>query len=364
MNRLKFLIIYISSAILLVGCGSPIETAKKIGKVIIDPSIPVGEKAVQPSTIRFSLLADADINPNFSGDATPLQVTVVYLREDSKLLNLALDELTDVDIETVLGKNYLDHQDYTLIPGQFKTLEEIKLYKENQYVAVIGYYAADAESEWKRIIPAKGKGEEYKFLIHARKSAIDIRQDGDNPIDLEEFKVEESQQELYSSEEALADEESINGETTIDLEQSEELTDGTGFELTTQEVIEPYTGGNQLSYDLTKTATSSESLAINGVTTGEASQVPYPFLAGQRALITPVKEPINSNINSTNELMKENENIKAVILNALAPKAPVTRITLESTQPMTSQNFINVRAPNKVVIIESLNQSVKKTNSN
>lgn len=364
MNRFKFIAMCLASALVLIGCGSPIETAKKIGQVIIDPGIQVGEKEAQPSTIRFSLLADADINPNFSGNATPLQVTVVYLREDSKLLNLALDELTDVDIETVLGKNYLDHQDYTLIPGQFKTLEEVKLYKENQYVAVIAYYAADADSEWKRIIQAKGKGEEYKFLIHARKNSIDIRQDGDNPVDLEEFKAEESEEELYSIEDQIS-EENIIEEITEDLEPSEELMEATEFEIpNVEETLEPFNEVNPLNFDMTEAVSNSEALALNSTDVMEVSKVPYAFLASSRAVISPVKEPMKWKFNGKNDLIDANENIKSALLNAMGQKAPVTRIRLESTQPLPNQDFINVRATNKVVIIESLNQPVKQKTNN
>lgn len=46
---------------------------------------------------------------------------MVLLAEDSKLLATDYDQVT-ADVEKALGKNYLDHQDYTLLPGQFKYL--------------------------------------------------------------------------------------------------------------------------------------------------------------------------------------------------------------------------------------------------
>lgn len=55
----------------LSGCSGPFEAISKIGKVMWDPSTPVGAEKEQPSVVAFTLLADPEINPNDQGEATP-----------------------------------------------------------------------------------------------------------------------------------------------------------------------------------------------------------------------------------------------------------------------------------------------------
>ncbi|MBI0220661.1 type VI secretion system lipoprotein TssJ, partial [Yersinia pestis subsp. pestis] len=56
---------------LLSGCSGAWEATKKVGKVVMDPDIPVGQATDQPSTVRLTLLSDPDTNPNEKGEAVP-----------------------------------------------------------------------------------------------------------------------------------------------------------------------------------------------------------------------------------------------------------------------------------------------------
>ncbi|ANI28407.1 type VI secretion protein [Yersinia entomophaga] len=163
--------------LLLPGCSSTWEATKKVGQVMWDPSIPVGVKDDQPSTVQITLLAEADINPNDSGEAAPLEIQVIYLSEDSKLLAADDDQLTSEELEKVLGKNYIDHQDYTLLPGQYKPLPPIKLKAENRYLGVVGHYTDAEKAEWKKIIRIDGVGHNYQVLVHVRANEIDLRKE-------------------------------------------------------------------------------------------------------------------------------------------------------------------------------------------
>ena len=49
---------------LLAGCGTVGNVFKKTGRVLMDPSIPVGAPDDQPTQIALSLYASADVNPN------------------------------------------------------------------------------------------------------------------------------------------------------------------------------------------------------------------------------------------------------------------------------------------------------------
>lgn len=162
--------------LLLSGCGAW-KATKKIGEVIMDPDTPVGQPSDQPSTIGLILLAEPDINPNEDGDATPTQIAVVYLSEDSKLLAADFDQLTPETLEKTLGKNYVDHQEYTLLPDQYKALPPVKLDDNDRYVGVVAWYADANRSEWKKTIKVKSTGQHYQVLIHLRANNIELRKE-------------------------------------------------------------------------------------------------------------------------------------------------------------------------------------------
>lgn len=158
------------------GCNSPIEAAKKIGQVIMDPSIQVGKDTEQPSTLRLTLLAEPNINPNNEKQPSPINLQVIYLTEDSTLQATYYDQLQEAELKTILGKNYLDHQDYTLVPDQYKPLPEIKLDEKNQYLGLIAYYSNPEISEWKRVIKLNGTGgNRYNVLAQVKKQHLIIK---------------------------------------------------------------------------------------------------------------------------------------------------------------------------------------------
>ncbi|WP_127959556.1 type VI secretion system lipoprotein TssJ [Serratia microhaemolytica] len=170
------LISAICSVFLLSGCGAW-EATKKVGKVIMDPSTKVGGDAEQPSTIQMTLLTEPDINPNEKGEASPTSIAVVYLKEDSKLLAADYDQLSSDALEKTLGKNYIDHQEYTLLPDQYKPLSSVKLEEKARYLGVVAYYADANRSEWKKIIKINGVGHNYHVLVHVRSNEIDLRKE-------------------------------------------------------------------------------------------------------------------------------------------------------------------------------------------
>ncbi|MFP2470607.1 type VI secretion system lipoprotein TssJ [Pseudescherichia vulneris] len=163
-------------ALLLTGC-SAWKATKKVGEVIINPDIPVGEPAEQPSIVRMVLLAEPDTNPNMQGEATPVEFAVIYLSEDSKLLAADHAQLTPDSLEKTLGKNYLDHQEYTLLADQYKPLAPITLEEKTRYIGVVAWFANMEKSEWKKTIKIKSIGKHYQILIHLRTNEIELREE-------------------------------------------------------------------------------------------------------------------------------------------------------------------------------------------
>ena len=158
-------------------CGNTGMALSKMGQIIKDPTIPVGGPLDQPSTLNLTLLAEPDINRNETNQPSPIEVKVVYLSEDSRLLSAYYEQLSTEDIKEVLGKNYIDHQDYTLLPSQFKAVPPIKLDKNNNYLVVVAYYADSGETEWKKVVKLSGVGHKYSVLVHLKDKEVDVRKD-------------------------------------------------------------------------------------------------------------------------------------------------------------------------------------------
>lgn len=155
----------------LSGC----TMTKKIGQVIADPGIQVGDLKQQSSSVSITLLTEPDSNLNGEGDPTPVDVQLVYLTDDSKFQAADYDLMASTPLPDALGKNYLDHQDFTLLPDTLKTLPDVKLDTKTQFIGIVAYFSDDQASEWKQIVPIEGTGHHYRLLVHVRQNSIEMK---------------------------------------------------------------------------------------------------------------------------------------------------------------------------------------------
>lgn len=172
MNVKAFLACVLISAA-LTGC----ETAKKIGQVISDPDIQVGDLKSQPSELTITLLTEPDININADGEAAPVDVQLIYLSDDSKIQAADYDQVSSTPLPDVLGKNYIDHQDFSLLPDTMKTLQPAKLDEKTQFIGVVAYFSDDQATEWKQVQPVEGTGHSYRVLVHVRQGSIEMKKE-------------------------------------------------------------------------------------------------------------------------------------------------------------------------------------------
>ncbi|MGK7331302.1 type VI secretion system lipoprotein TssJ, partial [Salmonella enterica] len=68
---------------------------------------------------------EPDSNLNSEGEPAAVDVHLVYLTDDSKFQAADYDLLAATPLPEALGKNYLDHQDLTLLPDTLKTLPDV-----------------------------------------------------------------------------------------------------------------------------------------------------------------------------------------------------------------------------------------------
>ncbi|WP_018918951.1 type VI secretion system lipoprotein TssJ [Vreelandella zhanjiangensis] len=178
MNAANALRIAALLAILMTlgGCASTREAAGKTWEIIKDPSTPVGYPEERPTLVDLSMVAEPNVNPNVEGEGTPLRFQVLQLKDDSMLMAADLTQLSE-DLETALGTNYLTHDDFTLLPGQWKFYEPFEVDEETRYIGLIAFYASPNEAEWKKVVKITSSGEHYHLLVHLRDSEVELRKE-------------------------------------------------------------------------------------------------------------------------------------------------------------------------------------------
>ncbi|MCE8017134.1 type VI secretion system lipoprotein TssJ [Halomonas sp. MCCC 1A17488] len=163
-------------ALVLSGCASTREAAGKTWQVMRDPSIPVGYPEDRPSRVDLAMLAAYDVNPNLEGDGTPLRFQVLQLKDDSMLMAADHHQLRD-DLEGALGTNYLTHDDFTLLPGQWKFYEPFEVDEQARYIGVIAFYSDPEQAQWKKVVKVSARGEDYHLLVHLRADEAELRKE-------------------------------------------------------------------------------------------------------------------------------------------------------------------------------------------
>lgn len=162
----------------LTGCSTPYNAVTKTAKVIWDPDIPVGYPEDLPSRVDLTMLAEPDVNPNEALAPTPIAFQVIELRDSSRLMAGDFDQLL-TDLEEALGENYVEHSDYTLVPGQFKYVESFEIDGDTRYVGVIAFYAYPNQSQWKKVVKVDPVGGRYHLLVNLRQRDVVLQKADD-----------------------------------------------------------------------------------------------------------------------------------------------------------------------------------------
>ncbi|MGO1296486.1 MAG: type VI secretion system lipoprotein TssJ [Vibrio sp.] len=120
--------------------------------------------AKQQTKVTFSLVADEGVNPSIWGEASPIEIQVFELQDDSMFMSADYDQLKN-DYEDALKSNYVKSYDYVLMPGQFKFVDSIPISKETHYIGVVAHFADPELSEWKKAVKVINKGRIYHLLM-------------------------------------------------------------------------------------------------------------------------------------------------------------------------------------------------------
>ena len=162
----------------LAGCSTPYNAVTKTAKVLWDPDIPVGYPEDLPSRVGLTMVAEPDVNPNESLAPTPTAFQIIEMRDSSLLMAGDFDQLLS-DLESSLGQNYVDHSDYSLVPGQFKFIEPFEIGEDTRFIGVIAFYAYPNLSQWKKVVKVDPIGGRYNLLVNLREREVQLKHSDD-----------------------------------------------------------------------------------------------------------------------------------------------------------------------------------------
>ncbi|WP_036178405.1 type VI secretion system lipoprotein TssJ [Marinomonas sp. MED121] len=125
----------------------------------------------EPTRVTISMLADEKVNPNSSGEATPIEFTVFELEDDSMFMSADYEQLIE-DFKAALSSNYIDNYDYVLLPSQFKFIESIEIDEDTNYIGVMVSYSDPDTSQWKKVVKVKPLGRDYHLLTLFKENEV------------------------------------------------------------------------------------------------------------------------------------------------------------------------------------------------
>ena len=152
-------------AFIIVGTLASCETVKKIGEVIKDPDIQVGDDSDQPSEIAIHAYAAADVNRNFDRESSPVVVKVFALSSDHRLFSFDFFSLVD-DTKNTLGVTLLEELDENMLePDSYKILGPYELPKRTKKIAIIAEYLDIETAVWRASIDVEAFGSDDRLLL-------------------------------------------------------------------------------------------------------------------------------------------------------------------------------------------------------
>lgn len=119
-------------------------------------SVPPPPPPPKPIDVQVQLVSAPDLNPNPGGRASPVFLRIFQLRDASKFLNGAFDDLT-LRSETALAASVISREERMVQPGTDAPLP-LKIDPETRLLGVVAEYRDLANSQWRATSPAPPGG--------------------------------------------------------------------------------------------------------------------------------------------------------------------------------------------------------------
>lgn len=152
------------------------EAGSKMAQVAWNPDTPLGANNEQPSAATVTLYAEAGINKNSFGQASPIDVWLYQLSDDGKLKTIDFMTMS-ADPKAALTTSYVSHKDFQVEPGKAKVISDWEFDKETRFIGVAAGYQNIDKVNWRTVETVHPKGEKYKITVAIKAAAITIQVD-------------------------------------------------------------------------------------------------------------------------------------------------------------------------------------------
>ncbi|WP_237360757.1 type VI secretion system lipoprotein TssJ [Vibrio marisflavi] len=162
---------YILRSILLISTLSMLGCSSIFGSD--EPQPQPNPENLPSSTFTLSMVTTGDINQNSQGQASPVELRVFELQDDSMFMSASYDQLTN-NYKKALKSNFVKDYDYVMLPGHFKFVEALTLNSATRYIGVMAFYSDPEHSEWKKVVKVKTYGNDYHILVYLNNNNVKL----------------------------------------------------------------------------------------------------------------------------------------------------------------------------------------------
>ena len=124
--------------------------------------------AETPTNVHLTITASRDLNPGPGGAANPAQVRVFLLKNPEKFSNADYFQLADKE-KTVLGEDLISREEYTVRPGDTRTIDS-PVQPGERFVGISVAYRDIDHATWRAITPIRSQ---VKATLGAERLALD-----------------------------------------------------------------------------------------------------------------------------------------------------------------------------------------------
>jgi type VI secretion system protein VasD len=127
-----------------------------LGCVLVLAACATSRSDAPPVRTKTYLQAEADLNPDASGRASPVVVRVFELKSDAEFVAADFFALYEREREA-LGSSLLSRQEYVLKPGEWRELW-LPVPRDTAYIGVIAAFRDIRTARWRTVARAPHKG--------------------------------------------------------------------------------------------------------------------------------------------------------------------------------------------------------------
>lgn len=127
----------------------------------------------EPTRIEADISASEDVNPDFSGEASPIFLRLYELTSETTFDTATFNELYNADKAT-LGEDLRGSEEVSLAPGQSATVSR-EFQDGSRYLGVLAAFQDIEAATWRATAPVPVNAT-TRYRVTVERSAVSVRQ--------------------------------------------------------------------------------------------------------------------------------------------------------------------------------------------